>query len=224
MLDNTGSVFKDRLAPREQLLWTGSPRQGLVLRDPDGLAIIASLLPGAAACYLGLSWLQSGASLLTTMAGYGLILAAIYAVLGRFVINALRRQGSRYALTDKRIMIFAPLFGQEVSEFELASFTDVRLYSDGHGRGTVAFEAREAANLQGLNLQVGKAERPRLGPSFEMIENAEGVFDMIRRLRDGGLDHPEAGILKQKAQERLEPPGAEFGSKQRTRRVPKRKG
>ncbi len=169
-----------RIGPGEELRWSGRPRQGVRWKRADAL-----LFPFSLVCFLaaaGLAW-WSGTS---GRGGYGLpaaggvlALFGLYAVLGRFFVDARRRRGTSNGLTGTRAVILGP--GKSAS-IDLADVVRLSLESEREGRGTILFETAGRRMLPRLRHLLGSG-LPGAGffhpPAFEEIEGAREVHRMI---------------------------------------------
>ncbi|WP_343730635.1 hypothetical protein [Duganella sp.] len=96
--------IKRELSPHEQLQWWGRPRQGLVLRRADSLAIPFSLLWCGFAIFGEYSALHaSGAPGFFALWGIPFICIGLYMVFVRFLADARQRSNTYYAVSNKRI-------------------------------------------------------------------------------------------------------------------------
>jgi hypothetical protein len=97
--------LSDSLEPGESLIWTGAPRQGLLLRPYDVFLIPFSLLWSGFALYGVLSALRSNGSLFFVFWAIPFLLVVFYLTLGRFFVDARLRASMAYGLTDRRAII-----------------------------------------------------------------------------------------------------------------------
>src|SRR6266498_4996771 len=88
---DSGSVIRRELGQHERLLWTGKPRQGLVLRPSDAFLIPFSLLWGGFACFWEYSVLTGGAPLFFALWGIPFVLVGCHFIVGRFLVDMKQR-------------------------------------------------------------------------------------------------------------------------------------
>src|SRR5262245_18278787 len=98
------------LAPSEKVLWSGQPRRGLALRGTDAYFIPFSLAWGG----FGIVWettvVVSKAPLFFALFGLIFVVAGLYLIFGRFIVDAMQRARTVYAVTGDHIVIVTGLF------------------------------------------------------------------------------------------------------------------
>jgi hypothetical protein len=173
------SSFAGHTLPGERIIWTGEPKTGVMFTSKDALLIPFSIL------WLGFAifWTVTAAS---TRAGlgftlYGLMFVAIGVLVmgGRFFADAWLRAGTRYAVTDERILISRPKPFGDFSAIALDRLPDTRLSERKDGCGTIRFGQRTSIFAgNGFSIWV-----PALDPTpqFLAISDAKRVFDIIQR-------------------------------------------
>ena len=92
------------LSPGENLLWSGSPKKGIVLRRSDAALIPFSLFWCGFVFFWEYMAIQSKFLPMIIFGGIFVIAGFIFAI-GRFFIDASRRAGTTYGVTDSRIII-----------------------------------------------------------------------------------------------------------------------
>lgn len=88
------------LANGERLLWAGRPKQGLLLRPSDLFWIPFSLLWAGFAVYWEYLAVKSGQPMLWRFWGVPFILAGLYLVFGRFLVDSATRSSTYYGVSD----------------------------------------------------------------------------------------------------------------------------
>jgi hypothetical protein len=110
--------------------------------------------------------------------GIPFILMGLFALVGRFPVDAYIRGRTRYAVTDQRILISrSPPFGS-LTSLSLARLPELRLVEHRSARGTIHFGAE--APLSNRNFGVWL---PSLDPTprFIGIDNAAELFSKIEQ-------------------------------------------
>jgi hypothetical protein len=112
--------------------------------------------------------------------GIPFVLIGLYLIAGRFVLDAWVRSGTRYALTNKRILIARSAPFAKFAALSLDRLPEASLSESQNGRGTIRFGA--AAQFWGRGSSFS-SWTPSLDPTpqFLAIENARSVFDQIQR-------------------------------------------
>ena len=159
----------------EKLLWSGTPKNGLMLRPTDTLAIPFSLMWGGFAIFWESGVVTSGAPVFMRLWGIPFVLIGIYMIVGRFFYDAWRRGNTTYGLTTSRAIIATAGPFPALKSLDLRTVTDVNLTERPDGTGTIAFGKEKTPVFRAWNPWTGA---PAV-PSFEMIPNAKLVYDML---------------------------------------------
>jgi hypothetical protein len=165
--------------PGERVLWVGVPRQGLFLRLSDLFVVPFSLVWAGIAVLWTVSATIAGAPLVFTLWGCMFVAFGTYFVVGRFFVDAWRRKGTIYVLTDQRLVeqsrrteLWTPLSQLGVVEYIAHS----------GGRGSIRYGAAAARRrfLPGLELPLGwPGESKYQRPSLDSIADARNVYDQL---------------------------------------------
>jgi hypothetical protein len=110
--------------------------------------------------------------------GIPFILAGLYFLVGRFLVDAWARRGMTYAVTDRRILILrtAPTFRFTAMTFD--QLPAINLSERGDGRGTIRFGPEQPVWSNGNYSGWSPAFDPV--PQFIAIEDARKVFERIQ--------------------------------------------
>ena len=182
------SELHGRLDQGERVLWTGRPQLGLLLRKGDLAGVPFSLLWCGFAIFWESQVLTTNAPWFFALWGIPFILVGIYLVLGRFVVDAWRRQRTVYAVTDRRALILSGLRTPTLKSLDIEGLTDIELQGEGGERGTLVLglsPANPAANFLGRSWPGTAAY---MAPAFERIDDASGVLRIIREARKRARD------------------------------------
>jgi len=103
--------LRSRLMPGERILWSGRPRQGLLLTGRDIFLVPFSLIfcggtivwEAAVLGLLNRAGAHSHAPLFFALWGVPFVLLGLYLVFGRFITDASIRRRTIYGVTDKRV-------------------------------------------------------------------------------------------------------------------------
>lgn len=161
----------------ERQLWAGRPRQGFVLRAADAVMIPFSILWGGFAVFWEASVVRGGGPLFFILWGVPFVLAGIYFTIGRFFVDARRRARTTYAVTSDRILISTGILSTTTKTLDLRTLSDITLQERRAGSGTITFgPTHPFASMYAGTSWPGVPQ----APSFEMIDGARQVYDIIR--------------------------------------------
>jgi hypothetical protein len=136
---NEAEAFRGRLLPDERVLWSGRPATGLMVTPRDAFLIPFSVLW----CGFAIFW-TVGATLTGGAFGlFGLPFVAIglFFSIGRFSLDAWLRAATRYAVTDRRVLILRTRPQIEFTAVRLDRLPQAQLSERRDGRGTLRFGA-----------------------------------------------------------------------------------
>ena len=168
-----------QLLSGERIIWRGEPSQGIRFHAQDWFVIPFSLL------WLGLVltiFTSTPADAAGSDPAFGFILPffiiiGLWMLCGRFLVDMLLRNGTEYALTNRRAIIEGGLVRRSTRSINLAAAPEIRLQESGNGRGTIEF-----GNSPGFPFMMYRgwpgASRFQ-APAFELIDDAKSVYAMI---------------------------------------------
>lgn len=164
----------------ESLIWSGAPRQGLLLRPSDGFMIPFSLLWGGFAIFWEVSVLNTSGpnSLFMSFWGIPFVLVGLYIIIGRFFIDARIRAQTFYGLTDRRAIIVSGLFSRTINSLPLRTLTDISLQERSDRSGTILLGRPQPYSSWSSGMRWPGASQYST-PAFEMISNAKAVHDQL---------------------------------------------
>jgi hypothetical protein len=166
-----------RLSDGERLLWSGTPRGGVVLRATDALLVPFTLLwAGFAFFWEAMAWKSNGPPVLKLF-GIPFVLVGLYITVGRFFFDAWQRGRTGYGVTNERVLIAVGSDAPSVTSLPLANLTDITLKPRSDGSGSIVF----GPATWGRPASVGFAwpRRRAQAPCFDMIPDAQTVYDII---------------------------------------------
>ena len=162
----------------ERIIWSGQPRQGVVLRGMDAVAIPFALiwigipLFGMTAALTG----PKGSSF-AFIPAIPFVLIGLYLLIGRFFVDAAQRRRTFYALTDERILIVSGLRSRSVRSLTLRTLDQVDVSARASGRGTISF----GRSMYGSFALPGwPGMKGFQAPMFDMIPDVAAVAKLIR--------------------------------------------
>src|SRR5262245_20169707 len=109
-------VVSKELAPGERLVWAGRPRRGFRLTALDAFLIPFSLAWCGFVVYFERAALRSGSAAMVIF-GLPFVAVGLFLLVGRFVLDALRRAKTFYGVTNQRALIVSGMFGKCVQSF-----------------------------------------------------------------------------------------------------------
>lgn len=158
----------------------------MALRPSDALMIPFSLMWGGFAIFWETMVIKSNGPLFMKLWGIPFVLVGLYMIAGRFLVDALQRGKTAYGVTGERVIIISDFFGMKVKSLSLRTLADITLDQKTDGMGTITFGAADKSSWWNSGGSGGKRGQPA-PPSFEMIQDAKKVYEIImdaqRRLR-----------------------------------------
>jgi Bacterial PH domain len=178
---NIPEEIQSELAPGEQVIWSGQPRQGLTLRGADVFAIPFSLFFAGFSVFWIHGAASSGAPLPFVLFGVPFVLVGLYLVFGRFFVEAKQRSRTFYAVTAQRVIIRSGIVSRSVKSLPLKTLHDLSLSEHSDGTGTVTFGAQHpmASMIGAMPGWPGMDQY--LGPRFDLVPQARSVYESIRK-------------------------------------------
>jgi len=175
--------FTGRLLDGERIIWSGRPAQGFRLTGRDGLLIPFSVTWGGFAIFWEMLVVQRPAPFFFRLFGVPFVLAGLYFIAGRFLVDAWIRSKTSYAVTNQRILIArSEPFGKLVA-LSLSRLPNVELQQDASGRGTLRFgPATPFWGYGGLGGWTVWTPALDPTPQFIAVENAQSVFTQVQNL------------------------------------------
>lgn len=139
-----------------------------------------SLLWGGFAIFWEAGVLMTGAPFFFKLWGIPFVLAGLYIIFGRFIVDAKQRSKTYYGVTNERIIIVSGLFSRRIKSLNLRTLTDISLDEKTNGSGTISFGPTSATPWWsgGMSFPGWGSQPP--APSFEMIQSAKVVYETIR--------------------------------------------
>lgn len=178
-------VIQKEIDSGERLLWSGTPRQGTILRGTDVFMVPFSLLWGGFAIFWEVMALQiptgkaGVVSIVFPLFGIPFVLLGLYMIFGRFIYDAKKRAKTFYGLTDQRAIIVSGLFNKSVKSLNLRTMTDVSLSENANGYGTIVF-GQEIPMMSLFMRGAFPGASGSTTPKFELVKNAKQVYNQLR--------------------------------------------
>lgn len=186
------AIIATYLAPGEQLLWAGRPKQGFAVRALD-FWVVPFMICWSSAVVLSFFGLirQEGQLTLSMIAVMvPILLLGVYMLLGRFWIDAKARSKTFYGVTSQRVIIIDGLISQQIHSIILKEILEVQFTHRSDGTGTLEF----FTTLGGLNrfrkLGFNRSEswwptRSKfIPPAFEMVSRPRHVEAIVFQAKE----------------------------------------
>jgi hypothetical protein len=176
------------LSDREELLWTGQPKQGIIFRGYDLFLVPFSFLWGGGLLLGVVGGMLDGFSgsdfpifLLPIFFFFGLV--AFYITIGRFLLDIYSRSKIVYGITNRRIIVQDEGIGGKTKSYDLKSLSNLSVEQGKDGRGTITIGASPSGRwmMRGFGFPGMNAYMP---PALEQIPNAQQVYELIQDVRD----------------------------------------
>ena len=183
-ISNDSDRFRPYLLTGERVLWTGRPKQGLLLSARDGLLIPFSLMWGGFALFWNYDvWTMGkggdGPDWFFRLWGLPFLAAGLYFIVGRFLHDSIIRSSLTYAVTDQRVLTLRGARSPKLISLDIRRLPRLELSEQRDGTGTIAFEETGPMTLRmnGLNWWV-----PSLGSTaqFYRIASPRATYELIR--------------------------------------------
>jgi hypothetical protein len=187
-LDTPDYQIRQELTGGETLLWAGQPKQGIVFRSSDAFMIPFSLLWGGFAVFWEISAISIlffsdkrppfPFALIFPLFGVPFVLIGLYFIFGRFIVDAKRRAGTYYGVTDRRIIIVSGAVRRKVKTINLRTISDLSLNERASSMGTITFGPSNPMSWWFGGMPWPGMPQPV--PCFELIQDAKSVYEIIR--------------------------------------------
>jgi hypothetical protein len=173
----------------ERVLWSGRPRQGLMLRGMDAFAIPFAVVWTSIPLFGVVMTLRAPkGDAFAVLPALLFVVIGLYLLVGRFFVDAAQRRRTYYALTNERILIVSGLWTRDVRSLSLRTLGEVDVSARASGQGTIAF----GRNPYGSFAMPGWPGTKRyLPPMFEMIPDVAAVAKLIRDAQRAANAAPE---------------------------------
>jgi hypothetical protein len=166
----------------EHVLWEGDPYNGLILRPIEAFLIPFSLLWGGFALFWNVSVRftdQNGSDVPFKLFGLPFLVAGLYVTVGRFLVDMHIRRRLRYAVTDRRILIYKQGGSSTFKSLDITRVPSIELSERADGLGTIRFGAAMSL-FDGRNFGIWQ---PTFDPTpqFLRISSVRSVYELIQR-------------------------------------------
>ena len=177
----SGQELAQYLSIGEELVWSGTPRRGFMLRGCDIFLIPFSIIWGGGS-FLGAAFSFHNPDIMFKINGIVCIVLGFYMLIGRFIYDAVRRNKTVYGLTKDRILIKSGLFTPTVNSIPVVDLEVVMLIEKGNGKGNIVL-GNDLANSDIFRSLALPGGGKRIAPALESLPDAQKVYQLIRDLQ-----------------------------------------
>lgn len=177
MIDNEiRNGLSSLLSDNEQILWTGKPPKGFLLRKSDIFFIPFSIIWFGFAIFWEAIVIFSGAPFFFIIFGLLFVAVGLYIFIGRFFVDSYKRKNTVYAITNDRIIIKSKIFTNAVNSINIRTLSRIKFTENSRGLGTINLDAGSFKynGIAGVESPVS-----RFAPKLEMIPNVKKVYNII---------------------------------------------
>lgn len=169
------------LLPDERVVWRGRPDARIRFRPIDALLVPFSFLWGGFAIFWNVSVWMAGAPVTFSFFGLPFLFIGLYIIAGRFWLDRKVLEGTRYFVTDKRVLIQRN-FPASLKSLQLERLPTLDLRQRQDGSGTIRFGNSANWFLWGSGIGIGIWQRS-LDPALQFVEIPKvlQVYELIQR-------------------------------------------
>lgn len=168
-------VIKEELLSNENVIWTGRPESGQLLKSSDMFMIPFSIMWGGFAIFWESTALTMNAPLLFKIWGIPFVFVGLYMIFGRFIYEYYKRKELFYGITNKRIIIKQTILPKKTTTLILSNIQEVNIKINKNGNGDIIF-APEIKFISSFNQRY----QP---PSFLNIRDCKEVYAKILEVK-----------------------------------------
>ena len=120
-----------------------------------------------------------GAPFFFMLWGVPFVLAGLYIVFGRFIVDARARERTFYGVTSERIIIIGGLFSRQTKSLQIRTLSEISLTERNDGSGSIIFGP---VHPMAQRLPAGwPGAGQYAAPAFDMIDRTKEVYEIIRQ-------------------------------------------
>ncbi len=169
---------RSALDTTERLLWSGRPQQGIMMRGSDAIPALFGLVWTVAAFpFLATEDILHRIDLTYVLMPGVFLVIGLYLLIGRFIVDALRRRNTIYGVTNQRVIIQSGVIGRRLKSLNLRTLSDITLSEKPGGDGTILLgpQINHSSWSVGYLFSTGP-----ISPALEGVEEARQVFNILR--------------------------------------------
>jgi hypothetical protein len=190
-------LFQPFLKPGEKIVWTGQPKQGLLIRDADMIAIPMSIMLFGFALLLDYLSVAFDVHWITRVSA--VFFSGLFVYLGvlRFFVAAKRRRYIRYCLTTKRILVITGKKNM-LETLPLGQIERAEITAEKDGSGHISFGNSNPVWPWLLGTFYFSSAPV---PGLELIPDLERVYELLVQQLKSQVDPRVLDELKPNAEE-----------------------
>ncbi len=175
------------LTPGERVLWRGKPERGPFVRRTWPFSVFGGALLAAFFAY-EVTVLTTEAPDLLALWGIPFLLAALYMVVGHFLVTAREWRNTEYLVTNSRVLLRHGLLSPKLTAYSLSTLPHTLVVMTGKGVGNIMFKP---AFGKGYGPGPGYRTMWPYPPGYLLglmyISNPQQVQATIEKARSGGF-------------------------------------
>lgn len=182
------TIIQRELGPGESLVWAGKPRGGVRFSPADTAMLPFRIMWGGAALFAGYILIRAARTAASPFFAWFFAFLFLsfgfYTLVGRLLVEALRRRKTVYGLTSQRLIVASGIFRRSIRSFSLDRLPPLWLIERGDGSGTIG----AGTPPRGFGPAAFQARLETQPPRLEYINSARGVLERIEHAQHAARD------------------------------------
>lgn len=183
MDESIANQFAEELNPDEVIEWCGKPQQGIYIKKEDTLDFLFSTFFGGLLLAISYRLLLGGPPIFIIFIGVLIAPFGFYMIIGKFIYQKWQRKKTFYAVTNQRIIIKYGIDTQNTKTLLIKELNDININIRKNGKGVIAFGTTLGIPMRYRRYGDDYIERTMSAPTFEMIDNVQSVYNLIKKLQ-----------------------------------------
>jgi hypothetical protein len=183
MDESIANQFAEELNAGEVIEWCGKPQQGIYIKKEDTLDFLFSAVFGGVLLAIGYKLILGGPPIFIIFIGVLLAPFGFYMIIGKFIYQSWQRKKIFYAVTNLRIIIKYGIETQNTKTILIKDLNDINVNIRKNGKGVIAFGTTLGIPMRYRRYGEDYIERTMSAPTFEMIDEVQKVYDLIKDLQ-----------------------------------------
>ena len=177
MIYSGSTELSDFLNNDERLVWTGTPKTGIIFKKADIFLIPFSVFW----CGFAIFWviMASNTSGMFGLFGIPFVLIGLLLVFGRFIIDKKQREKTFYGITDTRIIIRSGIFSKKTDSINIRTLTNLEFSEKADGSGTIRLGPKDPRDPFGMMSGMSWWPGVKTTPALSDIQNVREAYNII---------------------------------------------